>query len=77
MARIIDITGKKFGKLTAVNHVSGVYWRCKCDCGNWKVTRSDSLRSGQVYSCGCERKKQKKLKCGEDCFNCPYPDCIY
>lgn len=36
-----DITGKKFGRLTALYrlhnyHKKGTYWLCVCDCGNLK-----------------------------------------
>jgi len=31
-------------------------WVCKCDCGNEKIVRSDSL--GKINSCGCLKKEQ-------------------
>lgn len=56
MARCIDLTGQKFGRLTAIKRDTsrkGVYWICKCECGNTKSIKSDSLRSGTSKSCGC------------------------
>ena len=55
-----DMTGQKFGKLTVVERDlnrknTGVYWLCKCDCGNIKSIQADSLRSGHTQSCGCLR----------------------
>lgn len=54
---LIDLTGKRFGRLTVVERVespTGNYWLCRCSCGNTKqITRSDSLKSGLIRSCGC------------------------
>lgn len=56
MSRFIDMTGKRFGRLTIVRLVSdrksGI-WECKCDCGTEKTFRVTNLRSGQSTSCGC------------------------
>lgn len=56
--KVKDITGQKFGKLTAVKFenrtVRGQHqWLCKCDCGNIKIVRKHSLTSGTTISCGC------------------------
>ena len=51
-----DIAGSKFGMLTALKVVkvhNRTYWECVCECGNSKVSRSDSLRSGKTNNCGC------------------------
>lgn len=57
---LIDITGQKFGRLTAIKpseryNTGSKYWICKCDCGNPKpiVVRSVNLRRGNSKSCGC------------------------
>lgn len=56
-----DITGIKFGRLTAVciHHSikSGCYWKCICECGNETVVRASSLLSGDTKSCGCLKKE--------------------
>lgn len=54
-----DITGQKFGRLTAVeplperNSAGEIVWRCRCDCGNEKNVSAPQLKSGYVISCGC------------------------
>ena len=60
-----DLTGQKFGRLTAIGvqdtNTRKTYWVCKCDCGNVKVARSDSLQSGAIQSCGCMKKEQDRI----------------
>lgn len=58
MPKVIDLKGKKFGKLTVLRENGQSknkhwLWLCLCDCGNETTVRSDSLRSGDVKSCGC------------------------
>lgn len=61
----IDITGQKFGKLTAVaptnlRRSGSVMWLCKCSCGREKLIQSGSLTEGSVKSCGCLKYKKGK-----------------
>lgn len=56
--KLIDLTGRRFGKLTVIERIEGkdkksVWWKCKCDCGNYKEARSSCLLSGDCKSCGC------------------------
>ena len=30
-----------------------IYWKCKCDCGNFTWVKANNLQSGAVKSCGC------------------------
>lgn len=58
MAKMKNITGKKFGKLTAVKvfgkSASGKYlWLCKCECGGEKIVSRSDLVTGNTISCGC------------------------
>ena len=58
MAKAMDLTGQKFGKLTALRRVENgkdgkVKWECVCECGNHKIISSGDLKSGCVKSCGC------------------------
>src|SRR5699024_3844985 len=60
-----DLTGNKYGRLTVIGlspKVSGrkSYWVCECTCDNKHVVMSDSLKSGNVQSCGCLKKEQDK-----------------
>lgn len=58
MGKIIDITGQKFGFLTAVNptRINGRFaWHCRCDCGNEIDVDSNNLRTGKTKSCGCQK----------------------
>lgn len=57
------MTGKKFSRLLVLGlspKKSGrkTFWVCRCDCGNKKVARSDSLKDGSLQSCGCLRDEQ-------------------
>lgn len=74
MSRSIDITNKRFGRLTAIKRVddyvspSGVHaerWECACDCGKRKIILKSSLFNGTSTSCGCYRveTKTKSLLC--------------
>lgn len=64
--KIIDLTGQKFGRLTAIKRVEDyVYpsgdkktqWLCKCECGNNTIVRASSLKRGTTTSCGCLQKQ--------------------
>jgi hypothetical protein len=54
-------TGDRFGRLVVVEEAD--YRRgsrgylCRCDCGQMTLVASQNLRSGQVRSCGCLRRK--------------------
>ncbi len=58
----IDITNKRFYNLTALRPIEkseryrkerGVFWECKCDCGNICIASGGALRRGGRKSCGC------------------------
>jgi hypothetical protein len=58
MAKRIDITGQKFGRLLAVKFAGvssdrALLWHCVCDCGKETITRSKLMRRGHTKSCGC------------------------
>lgn len=52
-----DLTGQKFGRLTAIKPMGrrGTYiaWFCQCDCGGKTIVSSGHLRTGHTKSCGC------------------------
>lgn len=60
--KIHELTGKKFGRLTAIRPVwhkniktgrKQKKWECKCECGNTTILLTYDLTSGKVKSCGC------------------------
>ena len=59
-----DITGQKFGKLTAIDYEiknSKAYWKCRCDCGNETIVANSNLINGHTTSCGCIKSKGELL----------------
>lgn len=65
MGKEIDITGKKYGMLTAIERVEnyrtqGNYWLCRCDCGNTAIVRKYDLVHLKNHSCGCYQRKSAK-----------------
>jgi len=60
MAKRIDLSGKKFGKLRVIgfSHTHAKsrlsFWLCECECGNAKSIVGTSLTSGASKSCGCQ-----------------------
>ena len=54
-----DLTGQKFGRLTAIKKVIEKYitkYKCMCDCGEEVIIDHRSLKSGATKSCGCLRR---------------------
>lgn len=66
MSKVIDMTGKRYGKLIVLKRAENdrfgkAQWLCQCDCGSEpKVINGASLRKGLTVSCGCH--KNAKLK---------------
>lgn len=64
--RCKDLTNKVFYSLTAIYPTEkplstttksrGIWWLCKCVCGNEKIVRSTELLKGDTKSCGCMNK---------------------
>ncbi len=63
-----DLSGKQFGRLTAVKPVEQTHkkewiWLCTCECGNEaKVPTSRLQTKTGTRSCGCSRKKLNAVK---------------
>jgi len=62
MPKLIDLTGVKFGRLTAIERSDNrvlpcgqqvTMWKCICDCGKEIITSAHNLRTGHTQSCGC------------------------
>ncbi len=56
-ARVKDIKGRVFGRLTAIAFIGSLrrhaIWRFLCSCGREKLIRSAHVLKGAVVSCGC------------------------
>ena len=56
-----DLNGQIFGKLKVLGPIKmenrrGMFWQCKCDCGNETIAFGGHLRSKKRVSCGCVSK---------------------
>lgn len=61
--RIVDLSGRQFGRWTVVgrDHSKGpgqAHWICRCFCGVERSVAGGSLRRGVSRSCGCLRGEQ-------------------
>ena len=65
---IKDVTGQRFGMLTAVrptderNDCGAVIWEFKCDCGNTVFMSVTEVKGRKIPSCGCEDARGRKIK---------------
>lgn len=62
MSRKEDITGMKFGMLTALHEDKDnrLKWIFQCDCGNIKSINKANVKSGETRSCGCLLSKRQR-----------------
>ncbi len=59
---ILDLAGKRFGRLVAIKYVGGSKWLCKCDCGNETTVDGGNLKIGNTISCGCARLNARERR---------------
>jgi hypothetical protein len=59
---IIDLTGRRYGRLSVISRVldqgrrhKRTAWNCRCDCGNNTIALGKQLVNGQRVSCGCSK----------------------
>ena len=68
MKKVIDLTGKRFGRLVVIREDSQrtsrgqIKWICQCDCGNIVSVVGGNLRNGHTQSCGCICKEKGRGK---------------
>lgn len=67
MPNPVDITGQKFGRLTAQEIRPGSRsqkrkWRCSCECGGETFVSTDKLVSGWTISCGCVQREKASAR---------------
>ena len=72
MPGALDVTGQRFGRLTALEYVGRkkcrskkLYqtqrlWSFRCDCGNVVTRKLNHVRTGNTLSCGCLQKEALK-----------------
>ena len=66
MPKLIDLTNKKFGKLTVdrkgPSKNGHVYWYCSCDCGRTKdyLVQGNHLKNGHTIQCPLCRKDNRQ-----------------
>lgn len=71
MAKLKDLTGKRYGKLTVIKFAGRTpykmaLWECVCDCGNHCIVRAPDLKHGTVTSCGCSKPPRKEPRVYND-----------
>ncbi len=68
-----NLVGQRFGKLVVLEQLEDkngwTQFRCKCDCGNEKITSGNNLIYGYTQSCGCLHKEVIKSKLSENLIN--------
>ena len=61
--RAEDLTGRRYGSLTALYRTQSVKnrtrWVCRCDCGKLHTVSAGDLKSGRIKSCGCQQYQWK------------------
>ena len=50
---MLNLTGQKFGRLTAIEYAGDSKWKCVCECGKTTIVKTHKLRIGHTKSCGC------------------------
>lgn len=69
-----EMIGQRFGRLVVVEQdfdyvkehnlksTKQNYWKCQCDCGNFKTVVQTSLIGGKTQSCGCLSQESRHKK---------------
>lgn len=60
MKKPLDITGQKYGRLTAIRRIGKIFrdslWEFECECGNTHQVMLCKVRTGHTRSCGCLKR---------------------
>jgi hypothetical protein len=51
--KLINLTGRRFGRLVVTAYARDQRWSCVCDCGAHTVVHGQALRRGLTKGCGC------------------------
>ncbi|ETD66719.1 hypothetical protein V757_12215 [Pelistega indica] len=66
-----DLTGQRFGDLTAEEYLGGNVWRWRCTCGKHRDARASYVKAGRTTKCmtcaksGNRRTRDTKYFIGE------------
>lgn len=65
MAKCIDLTGQRFGRLTIISRCGSdkrgnAKWKCICDCGSISLATTGNLKRRANISCGCYNSQKGK-----------------
>ena len=58
-----ELTGQRFGELTVIGKAAerekrrGIWWRCRCECGNEIDVPGTLLATGKRMHCGCKTER--------------------
>jgi hypothetical protein len=61
-----SLLGREFGFLTVEScagkrpGLGGLFWNCKCLCGEDRIVSTSNLISGESKSCGCRKRRRGK-----------------
>ena len=74
MTKANDLTGRKYGRLTAVSRAKNTehgraQWLCRCDCGGERIAQAAYLNRGSTRSCGCLGIEQRKSAAQSQCHD--------
>ena len=67
MSKLIDLTGKSFGRLIVISRIEfqskrrEAKWLCNCICGSYTKVLGYHLRNSKVQSCGCLSLENKTI----------------
>jgi len=67
----LNLVGQTFGRLKVIEETrqrdgSNIVYKCLCECGNECFVSTRHLRSGNVKSCGCQRREKSKANLAGD-----------
>jgi hypothetical protein len=51
--KLIDLSGKSFGRWFVSDYAGKSYWNCVCECGTVRKVNGKNLTLGTSSSCGC------------------------
>lgn len=61
MTKLIDLSGKTFGRIFVIRLTEGCgrnkYWDCRCECGTERSIFGGDLKRGTTQSCGCLQRE--------------------